>query len=110
MMVQQDLSQVEETLLVIVDELLVLDMIVDEPLVFNEQLVLDMIVDEWVLYKIVVMEEMCRIVEQLVKAVGYTVIDCIKVDDCCSMEVCCSESYVPSISSFTLSQISLATV
>ncbi|GJS32145.1 hypothetical protein Tco_1001072 [Tanacetum coccineum] len=93
MMVQQDLSQVMEILLLMVDEKHVLGMIVDEPLVFDEQPVLDMIGDERVLYKILVMEEMCIIVEELVKAVGDTVMDCIKVDDCCSMEVCCRCSW-----------------
>nr|GEY96027.1 hypothetical protein [Tanacetum cinerariifolium] len=82
MTVQQGLNQVVETLLVIVVEQLVLDKIVNEPLVLDEQLVqsmiadepvLGMITDERVLHKIVVLEEMCRIVEQLVKAVGDTV-------------------------------------
>ncbi|GJT73052.1 hypothetical protein Tco_1032338 [Tanacetum coccineum] len=86
MMVQQDLSQVEGTLLVkIVDEQ-VLGKIVDEPLVFDKQLVQSMISNQLVLYMVVVMEEMCRIVKQLVKAVGDTVMDCTEVDDCCSME------------------------
>ncbi|GKD50024.1 hypothetical protein Tco_1279000, partial [Tanacetum coccineum] len=45
-----------------------------------------MIANELVLHMVVVVEEMCRIVEQLVKAVGDTMMDCTKVDDCCSME------------------------
>ncbi|GJQ95626.1 hypothetical protein Tco_0006765 [Tanacetum coccineum] len=83
MMVHQDLNQVVETLLVIVDEQLVLDMIVDE------QLVLDMIANELVLNMVVVMEEMCRIVfvEELLKTGNCTKVDCIEVDDCCSMEL-----------------------
>ncbi|GKC84553.1 hypothetical protein Tco_1140270, partial [Tanacetum coccineum] len=88
MMVHQDLNQVVETLLVIVDEQLVLDMIVDEPLVLDEQLVLDMIANELVLNMVVVMEEMCRIVfvEELLKTGNCTKVDCTEVDDCCSME------------------------
>nr|GEV24141.1 hypothetical protein [Tanacetum cinerariifolium] len=86
MMAQQGPNQVEETLLVIVAEQLMVYMIVaDEPLVLDEQLVLSMIADELVLHIVVVMEEMCRIVEQLVKAIGDIVMDCIEVDDCCSM-------------------------
>ncbi|GKG45253.1 hypothetical protein Tco_0495331, partial [Tanacetum coccineum] len=62
---------------------MVLDMIVNEPLVLDEQLV--------ALHIVVVVEEMCRIVvvEELSKAVDDTVMDCTEVDDCCSMEVCC---------------------
>ncbi|GJW64272.1 glyceraldehyde-3-phosphate dehydrogenase, cytosolic [Tanacetum coccineum] len=45
MMVQQDLNQIVEMMLVIVDEQLVLDMIVDEPLMFDEKPVQSMIVD-----------------------------------------------------------------
>ncbi|GJU16650.1 hypothetical protein Tco_1144616 [Tanacetum coccineum] len=45
-----------------------------------------MIANELVLHMVVVVEEMCRIVEQLVKAVGDTMMDCTKVDDCCSIE------------------------
>ncbi|GKA30182.1 hypothetical protein Tco_0716487 [Tanacetum coccineum] len=91
MMVQQDFNQVVETLLVIVDEWLVLGMIVDEPLVLDEQLVQRMIADELVLHMIVVVEEMCRIVvvEELLKTVDCTKVDCTEVDDCFSMEVCC---------------------
>nr|GEY28856.1 hypothetical protein [Tanacetum cinerariifolium] len=60
--------------------LLVLDKIVDEPLV---------------LYAGLVVEEMCKIVEQLVKVVEEslkivddTEMDCNEVDDCCSKDVC----------------------
>ncbi|GJV30871.1 hypothetical protein Tco_1391271 [Tanacetum coccineum] len=67
----------------VVDEPLVLN----EPLVLDEKLVLIMIVDELVLHMVVVMEEMCKITKELVKAVGDTMMNCIKVDDCCSMEV-----------------------
>ncbi|GJR85357.1 hypothetical protein Tco_0209368 [Tanacetum coccineum] len=94
MMVQQAVNQVKETLLVIVVEQLVVDMnVVDEPLVLNGPLVLDeklalsMIVDELMLHMVVVVEEMCKITKELVKAVGDTMMNCIKVDDCCSMEV-----------------------
>ncbi|GJZ98691.1 retrovirus-related pol polyprotein from transposon TNT 1-94 [Tanacetum coccineum] len=47
-----------------------------------------MIADELVLHMIVVVKEMCRIVvvEELLKTVDYTMVDCTKVDDCCSME------------------------
>ncbi|GJV91554.1 hypothetical protein Tco_1539367, partial [Tanacetum coccineum] len=84
MMVQQGPNQVKETLLVIFVEQLVVDMIVvDAPLVLNEQLVLSMIIDELVLHMDVVVEEICRIVKQLVKAIGDIVMDYIKVDDCC---------------------------
>ncbi|GKA74923.1 hypothetical protein Tco_0781301, partial [Tanacetum coccineum] len=88
MMVQQDLNQLVETLLVIVDEHLVLDMIIDEPLVLDEQLVQHMITDELVLHMFVVVEEMCRIVvvEEFLKTVDGTKVDCTKVDDCYSME------------------------
>ncbi|GKD02069.1 hypothetical protein Tco_1172343 [Tanacetum coccineum] len=96
MRIQQDLNQVVETLLV-------LDKLFDEPLVLDEQLVQHMITDELVLHMVVVVEEIYRIVEQLVKAVEEslktmdgTEMDCTKVDDCYSMEVCCSESSVPS--------------
>nr|GEW05686.1 hypothetical protein [Tanacetum cinerariifolium] len=72
-MVQQASNLVEETLLVIVVKQLVVDMIVvNEPLVFDEQLVQSIIADELVLHMVMVMEEMCRIAEQLVKAVGDT--------------------------------------
>nr|GEW35128.1 hypothetical protein [Tanacetum cinerariifolium] len=66
---------------------LVLRKIGDEPSVFDEQLVVDMIDDEQVLHKIAVKEKVNRIVEQLVKAVGDTEIDCIEIVDYCSMEV-----------------------
>ncbi|GJZ78179.1 hypothetical protein Tco_0642851 [Tanacetum coccineum] len=85
MMVHQDLNQVVETLLVIVDEQLVLDMII------NGKLVLDMIADEQlVLHMIVVMEEVNRIVvgEELLKTVGGTKMDCTEFDYC-RMEVSC---------------------
>ncbi|GJZ33329.1 hypothetical protein Tco_0578765 [Tanacetum coccineum] len=89
MMVPQDLNQVVETLLVIVDEQLVLDMIIDEPLVLDEQLVHRMIDDELVLHIFVVVEEMCIIVivEELLKTVDGTEVDYTEVDDCFSMEV-----------------------
>ncbi|GJZ25564.1 hypothetical protein Tco_0569817 [Tanacetum coccineum] len=88
MMVQQDLNQVVKTLLVIVDERLVLGMIIDEPLVLDEQLVHRMIADELVLHMIVVVEDMCRIggFEELLKTVDCTKVDCTEVDDCCSMK------------------------
>ncbi|GKF46488.1 hypothetical protein Tco_0136290, partial [Tanacetum coccineum] len=67
----------------------VLGKIVDEPLVLDEKLVQSMIADELVLHMVMVVEEMCRIVEQLVKAVGDTVMSCTEVDDCCCREVWC---------------------
>ncbi|GJW29982.1 hypothetical protein Tco_0046857 [Tanacetum coccineum] len=61
MMVQPDLNLFEETQLVVVVKLLVVGMLVEEPL-------------------------MNKIVEQLVKAVDDTEIECcIEVEDCCSM-------------------------
>nr|GEX69305.1 hypothetical protein [Tanacetum cinerariifolium] len=68
---------------------LVLDMFVDEPLVLGRQLVQCMIADELGHHMVMVVEEMCGIVEQLVNAVGDTVMDYIEADDCFSMEVCC---------------------
>ncbi|GJR15809.1 hypothetical protein Tco_0798461 [Tanacetum coccineum] len=53
--------------------------VVDEPLVFDEQLVQSMIAEELVLHMVVVVEEMCRIDEQLVKVVGDTVMDYIEL-------------------------------
>ncbi|GJU72712.1 hypothetical protein Tco_1264117 [Tanacetum coccineum] len=86
MTVQQDLNQVVKTLLVLVVEQLVLNKIVDKPLLLDEQLVQRKIDDEMVLHMSVVVEEMCRTVEQLVKPIGDIVIDCTKVDDYCSMK------------------------
>nr|GEZ84614.1 hypothetical protein [Tanacetum cinerariifolium] len=86
-MEQQVLNPVIEMMLVIIEEKLVLGKIGYEPLVFDEQLMVDMINDEQVFQMTGVEEEVNRIVEQLVKAVGDTEIDCTEVDDCCSMEV-----------------------
>nr|GEV05687.1 hypothetical protein [Tanacetum cinerariifolium] len=88
MMVLQDLNQVVETLLVIVDEQLVLDMIVDEPLVLDKQLLQCMIADELVLLMVLVVEEMCIIivVEELLKTVDCIKWDCIEIEDCCRMK------------------------
>ncbi|GKD17019.1 hypothetical protein Tco_1206177, partial [Tanacetum coccineum] len=63
-------------------------MIVDEPLVLDEQPVQRMIADELVLHMIVVVEEMCRIVvvEELLKTVDCTEVDCTKVEDYCRMK------------------------
>nr|GEU32799.1 hypothetical protein [Tanacetum cinerariifolium] len=75
MMIQQVLNPVVEMMLVVVEEQLVLDMMV------NGQLVGDNSSNEpFVLYMIAVIEEVNSIVEQLVKAVDDTDIDC------CSME------------------------
>ncbi|GJS72694.1 hypothetical protein Tco_0705535 [Tanacetum coccineum] len=70
---------------------LVLDMIVDEPLVLDKQLVYSMIADELVLHMVVVMEEMCRIVvvEELLKTVDCSKVDCTEVEDCCRMKASC---------------------
>ncbi|GJX40399.1 hypothetical protein Tco_0255389 [Tanacetum coccineum] len=77
------------------ETMLVLDKLVDEPLVLDEQLMQHMIVDELVLHMVVVVEQMCKIIEQLVKAieeslktVDDTEMDCTQVEDCCSIEVC----------------------
>ncbi|GKA24014.1 metal transporter Nramp6-like protein [Tanacetum coccineum] len=80
MMVQQDPNQFVEILLVIVDEQMVLDMIVNEPLVLDEQLV--------ALHIVVVVEEMCRIVvvEELLKTIDCTEVDCTEVEDCYRMK------------------------
>ncbi|GKA22056.1 hypothetical protein Tco_0708018 [Tanacetum coccineum] len=80
MMVQQDPNQVVEILLVIVDEQMVLDMIVNEPLVLDEQLV--------ALHIVVVVEEMCRIVvvEELLNTIDCTEVDCTEVEDCYRMK------------------------
>nr|GEV99236.1 hypothetical protein [Tanacetum cinerariifolium] len=66
MMVQQDLNQVVETLM-------------------------RMIADELLLHMIVVLEEMCRIivVEELLKTVECTGVDCNKVEDYCRMKALC---------------------
>nr|GEX24143.1 hypothetical protein [Tanacetum cinerariifolium] len=72
------------------ETLLVLDKLVDKPLVLDEQLVQHMIADELVLHMVMVVKEMCRIGVQLLKAVEEeslkTVddieIDCIEVDEC----------------------------
>nr|GFA28132.1 hypothetical protein [Tanacetum cinerariifolium] len=82
MLVQQDLNQVVETLLVIIDEQLVLDMIV------NGKLVHDMIADEKLeLHMIVVRKEVNRIVvvKELLKTVDGTKMDCTEVN-CFRME------------------------
>ncbi|GJR42624.1 hypothetical protein Tco_1310727 [Tanacetum coccineum] len=78
---QQVLNPVVEMMLVIVVEEQVLGKIGDKPLVFDEQLLVDMIDDERVLHKTVVVEEVNRIVEQLVNAIDDT-----ETDDGCSME------------------------
>nr|GEW85709.1 hypothetical protein [Tanacetum cinerariifolium] len=93
-MVQQALNQVVGTLLVFIDEQLVLDMIINESLVLDEQLVLDMIADELVLHMVVVVEEMCRIVvvEELLKIVDCTEVDCTEVEDYCIMKKLCDGS------------------
>ncbi|GJU76911.1 hypothetical protein Tco_1273981 [Tanacetum coccineum] len=69
MMVQQVLNPIMEMMLVVVEEQLMLNILV------VGQLASDMIVDEWVLRMFGVVEEVNRIVEQLVKAVGDTEID-----------------------------------
>nr|GEX45552.1 xylulose kinase-1 [Tanacetum cinerariifolium] len=65
MVVLQVLNPVEETPMVIVVEEQVLGNIVDEPLVLNEQLVQSMIANELVLHIVVVVEETCRIVNEI---------------------------------------------
>ncbi|GJZ76001.1 hypothetical protein Tco_0640466 [Tanacetum coccineum] len=82
MMVQQDLNPVVGISLVTVYEQLVLQMVVDEPLVLVEQLVLYIIIDDQLmLYMIDVVEEVDRIVvvEEMLKTVNYTVVGCIGV-------------------------------
>ncbi|GKD65551.1 hypothetical protein Tco_1307659, partial [Tanacetum coccineum] len=86
MMVLQVLNPIKGTPLVIVVEEQVLGKMVDEPLVLDEKLVQSMIADELVLHMVMVVEEMCRIVEQLVKAVGDIVMSYTEVDDYYSME------------------------
>nr|GEU87351.1 hypothetical protein [Tanacetum cinerariifolium] len=65
MVLLQVLNPVEETPMVIVVEEQVLGKIVDEPLVLDEQLVQSMIANELVLHIVVVVEEMCRIVNEI---------------------------------------------
>ncbi|GKF39271.1 hypothetical protein Tco_0119332, partial [Tanacetum coccineum] len=62
MMVQHDLNQVVEIPMVIVDEQIMLDMIVDEPMVLDEQL-------------------------ELLKTVDCTEVDYTKVEDCYRMKM-----------------------
>ncbi|GJY72192.1 hypothetical protein Tco_0475895 [Tanacetum coccineum] len=76
MMVQQVLNLVVERLLMIVEEQLVLDMMIDGKLVGN------MIIDEPLVFHIsYVVEEVNRIVKQLVKAIGDTVMDCYSMEE-----------------------------
>nr|GEV33407.1 hypothetical protein [Tanacetum cinerariifolium] len=77
-MVQQVSNLVVERLLVIVKEQLVLDMMI------HGKLVGDIITDEpLVLYISYVVEEVNRIVEQLVKAVSDTVMDYCSMEESC---------------------------
>ncbi|GJT50439.1 hypothetical protein Tco_0976596 [Tanacetum coccineum] len=87
MMEQEVLNLVVEMMLVIVEEEHMLGKLGDEPLVFDEQLVVEMIDDERVLHKTAIVEEVNSIVEQLVKAIGNTQIDCTEIDNCLSMEM-----------------------
>nr|GEU40562.1 uncharacterized mitochondrial protein AtMg00810-like [Tanacetum cinerariifolium] len=82
MIVQQVLNLVVEMLFVNINEEQVLSMIVDEPLVFDEQLVLNMIGDEpLVLHMIIVLDEVNKTVEQLLKDVVDTVMDCYNMEE-----------------------------
>ncbi|GKB00020.1 hypothetical protein Tco_0828013 [Tanacetum coccineum] len=92
MIEQEVLNLVVEMMLVIVEEEHMLGKIGDEPLVFDEQLVVEMIDDERVLHKTAIVKEVNSIVEQLVKAIGDTEIDCTEIDNCLSMEIASSRS------------------